>query len=193
MDAHDCEFRLWNEIGELHTRFTVDRLELGCRFLQLRNLYSERANSGGDRRSGHGIFEREIRARGFKPRTVRTWIGDYLASETGAPTEAEKRAKRRKSQKRRQPSIDDFVDYVSGGIPVAADAIGVFARLLPYRAARLAYHEAAKLLHPDRGGSVEKMQVLNLAWRAAEEVYRALEQAAPAQPAAPISVGVTVQ
>ena len=50
-----------------------------------------------------------------------------------------------------------------------------FMRLLPYDAAQSAYRKAALALHPDRaasGGSMEKMQALNVAWtRLEKELY----------------------
>ena len=56
------------------------------------------------------------------------------------------------------------------------DAVLVtFMRLIPYDAAQSAYRKAALALHPDRaasGGSMEKMQQLNVAWtRLEKELY----------------------
>ena len=46
-----------------------------------------------------------------------------------------------------------------------------FFRLLPYNAARKAYQIAAMELHPDRGGSLEKMTQLNAAWARIEKEF----------------------
>jgi hypothetical protein len=47
-----------------------------------------------------------------------------------------------------------------------------FMQLLPFEAAQSAYRKAAMLLHPDRGGSMEKMTKLNTLWtRIEKEVY----------------------
>lgn len=48
-----------------------------------------------------------------------------------------------------------------------------FFRLLPPEAAQAAYRKAAMLLHPDRGGDMDKMSRLNAAWQRIEaEVYK---------------------
>lgn len=48
-----------------------------------------------------------------------------------------------------------------------------FVKVLPYESARKAYRDAAMLLHPDRGGSMEKMSALNAAWeRIQKEVFQ---------------------
>lgn len=92
---NDAEMRLWTEIEALNTRIALDRVALGRRFAELKTLYSER-NSGGRRlTSGHGTFEFEIKARGYKPRTVREWIADYEASLTGGQSASAKRKTRR--------------------------------------------------------------------------------------------------
>ena len=47
-----------------------------------------------------------------------------------------------------------------------------FMRLLPFDAAQSAYRKAAMLLHPDRGGDMDKMTKLNTLWnRIEKEVY----------------------
>jgi hypothetical protein len=65
----DAELRLWSEIETLRVRLDMNRLALGKAFLQLRNLYSERS-ADNRRTSGHGIFMRELKSRGFNPRTL---------------------------------------------------------------------------------------------------------------------------
>jgi hypothetical protein len=111
--VHDAEKRLWGEIEALHDGYMANRLELGKRFLQLQLLYSERSNYGGRRLSGKGVFEEAIKARGFKPRTVRGWINDYLADRDGSRiSEREKRAARRRKW---QPSANDWANYFKGG------------------------------------------------------------------------------
>ena len=53
-----------------------------------------------------------------------------------------------------------------------ADAALEFLKVLPYEAAQKAYRHAALLLHPDRGGDINKMAVLNAVWeRLTKEVY----------------------
>lgn len=47
-----------------------------------------------------------------------------------------------------------------------------FMRLLPFEAAQSAYRRAAAMLHPDKGGSMDKMSRLNVLWnRLEKEVY----------------------
>jgi hypothetical protein len=48
-----------------------------------------------------------------------------------------------------------------------------FVRLLPFEAAQSAYRKASLVLHPDRGGDMDKMQALNNAWQKIErELYK---------------------
>jgi len=52
------------------------------------------------------------------------------------------------------------------------DAMAEFMRVLPYEAALKAFRHAAMMLHPDRGGDMTKMSLLNTAWeRIRKEVY----------------------
>jgi hypothetical protein len=53
-----------------------------------------------------------------------------------------------------------------------SDDLVRFASLLPFAAAQAAFHEAAKIVHPDHGGTEEDMQALNQAWEAVKEYYR---------------------
>lgn len=47
-----------------------------------------------------------------------------------------------------------------------------FMKLLPYEAAQRAYRQAALVLHPDRGGNMEKMSKINSIWtRLEKELY----------------------
>ena len=47
-----------------------------------------------------------------------------------------------------------------------------FMHLLPYEAAREAYRKASFILHPDKGGDMEKMSKLNALWtRIQKEIY----------------------
>ncbi len=160
----DAEQRLWNEIEKLHDSHRAATFLLGKKFLELKNLYSERANSGGHRlSSGKGVFEKELKARGFKPRTVRGWINDFVAISTGeGQTEAAKRAARRS-----QPRISDRTTENSD--------LEAFAAILPYTAALAAFREAAKIYHPGHGGSGRKMQELNALWDRLEPLYKARE------------------
>ena len=153
MDAHSEQIeRLWVAIEELSPG-PRNRFALGRTFHDLRVLYSDR-NSGGHRlTSGHGRFETEIRKRSkYSPRAVRDMIADYEASLRGEPSTSAKRKVRRALPK--EPLIE-------------------FARLLPYRAAHAAYREAAKVYHPDHGGSNAKMQRLNAAWEKAQVCFSA--------------------
>jgi len=146
---------LWYRIRELSPGSDANRLALGQAFQALRALYSDR-NSGGVRpTSGHGTFEAELRKRTkYSPRAVRDMISDYEANLRGEPSTAAKRKARRRAE-----------------ASSVADVLIEFARLLPYCAAQAAYREAAKLYHPDHGGSNGKMQRLNLAWGRAKAYY----------------------
>lgn len=158
-DRADETTSLWYRFEELTPRTPANRLALGQCFHELRNHYSDR-NSGGVRLTiHHGSFEEEIRKRGYKPRTVREWISDYDAALAGKPLAAQRHKARRVRRSRVAPT----------------DAIAEFARLLPFTAAQAAYREAAKLLHPDRGGDTNGMQQLNLAWDRAKDLYRSVD------------------
>jgi len=146
------EEQIWERIEALTPGTVTNRLALGQCFHDLCLLYSDR-NSGGHRlTSGHGSFEEEIRKRGFKPRTVRGWIEDYLANLAGEPSTAAKR-KAHRLRKASPPT----------------DTLTVFATLLPFSAVQAAYRTAARLLHPDHGGNTQRMQALNLAWAEAKK------------------------
>jgi hypothetical protein len=80
-------------------------------------------------------------------------IADYEATLRGEETTAAKRKARRRAEL------------------CAADPLIEFAKLLPFRAAQAAYREAAKMYHPDHGGSDGKMQRLNAAWERAQEHF----------------------
>jgi hypothetical protein len=146
---------LWARIDGLAPRTSKHRLMLGECFYELRSLYS--GHQADVRRTlGRGVFEAEIIKRGFTPRTVREWISDFEANLNSGPSCAAKRKARRK------PKPDSAS---------ASDPLADFARLLPYRAARAAYREAARMLHPDHGGSNLKMQELNAAWERLRDYY----------------------
>jgi hypothetical protein len=149
--ALDTREQLWDKIHELSPG-PHNRLALGRAFFELRHLYSDR-NSGGHRlTSGHGLFESEIQKRSrFSSRAVRDMIFDFEAHLNGGPSTAAKRKLRRAK------------------LPV--DALTEFVRLLPFHAAQVAYREAAKLYHPDHGGSNKKMQQLNFAWERARNHF----------------------
>lgn len=176
---HDAEIRLWSEIESLHAHLHSDRLELGKRFLALRNLYSDR-NSGGQRlTSGHGTFQFQIKARGYAVRTARSWIADYEASINGTKTQAQKRVDRRAAQAKNHrrackgsdwADLSKEIDRLSG-----VSVLEAFVRLLPYDAARAAYLVAAKRFHPDHGGDEAKMKDLNEAWEHVERFYKEQE------------------
>ena len=96
---HDPTVRLWTAVERAHEDLAANRRELGKLFFQLKNLYSERANSA-DRRltSGHGVFQIEIKKRGYKPNRVREWICDYEV-EIGLRPPAESTAAKRKARR----------------------------------------------------------------------------------------------
>lgn len=148
MSDQDQLERLWYRIGELSPGTDGNRLALGQAFQELRALYSDR-NSGGHRlTSGHGQFEAEIRKRSkYSPRAVRDMIADYEANLRGEETTAAKRKARRAAR-----------------LSAPSDPMTEFAWLLPHKAALAAYREAAKIYHPDHGGSDSQMQRLNAAW-----------------------------
>jgi hypothetical protein len=163
----DAETRIWQAIERSSATFEADRRQLGRLFLELRNLYSER----GVRRmsAGHGIFEREIKVRGYKSRTVREWISDFEADRDGTPRSSMKRKARRRKTKNHLSAPVLWKDIYAG--PLTA-----FAALLPAKAAQIAYREAAKILHPDRGGDKAKMQRLNQAWARVKDYYESSAQ-----------------
>jgi hypothetical protein len=154
----------WLRIEQLIARTKADRLTLGQLFLKLRDLYSDRDSGGHRLSSGHGSFEAEIVKRGYRPRTVRQWIGDFEVHQTGSPTSSEKR----KTSRQRKTSAKATADLFNG---IQGAALTRFAALLPYKAAQSAYREAAKLFHPDHGGDGEKMQELNSLWDEVEPYY----------------------
>jgi hypothetical protein len=149
---------LWCEILELTPGTVENRLGLGERFHALRKLYSDR-EADVRRMLGHGIFEQEIVKRGYKPRTVREWVADFEASlTTGYDSAAKRKARRaRKSKATEHPLM-------------------AFCNVLPFKAAKAAYLEAAKILHPDHGGSDKKMQKLNAAWDQAKTFYKECDE-----------------
>ncbi|PYV73376.1 MAG: hypothetical protein DMG96_23280 [Acidobacteria bacterium] len=149
----DALAQIWQRIEELKPGTDSNRLALGQCFHELRSLYSDR-QADVRRTLGHGVFEDEIRKRGYKPRTVREWISDYEANLTGEFSSA---AKRRATRRRLKA--------------LPGDPVSEFARLLPYKAAQSAFREAAKIYHPDHGGSKRKMQQLNAAWERAKAFY----------------------
>lgn len=153
MDAAKQIESLWARVEQLAPRTSKYRLLLGESFYRLRSLYSGH-QADIRRRLGHGVFEAEIIKRGFKPGTVREWIADYEADLEGQLSSAAKRRVRRKTKAATPP-----------------EPLLEFAKLLPYRAARAAYREAARILHPDCGESNSKMQELNAAWARARDFY----------------------
>jgi hypothetical protein len=51
-------------------------------------------------------------------------------------------------------------------------ALAEFMKLIPYESARAAYRHAAVIMHPDRGGDLEKMSKMNALWtRIQKETY----------------------
>lgn len=179
---------LWQHIDRLQQPGAL-RSQLGEALCRLRSLYSERERKSGRQSAdvqGHGTFEREVIRRGWKPRTVRTLISDYEVewaritghAKPGSKTSAEKRQESRARQRarlrprnRRSSDIPGFRDH--------ADEFTKFARLLPYRAAKAAFRQAAKCFHPDLGGNGANMTTLNLLWEKLEPLYRASDSVLP--------------
>ena len=109
MCERDAATRLWTAVERAHEDFVVNRRELGTLFYQLRNLYSERANSAARRlTSGHGVFQMEIKKRGYKPNRVREWICDHEV-EVGLRSPAESTAAKRKARR-----VNSSAEYERG-------------------------------------------------------------------------------
>lgn len=174
--THDAATRLWSEIGVAHTDFAKNKAKLGRLFYELRNLYSERANSGGRRlTSGHGVFEQEIKARGFKPRRVREWVNDHeIAIGLRPPTQSTsaKRNARRQVTSHSAEYERGCRDTLRNFPSLAMDPLSRFASLLPYGALKTAYRTALHELHPDHGGSLERTRDLIAAWEAVEQLMQ---------------------
>jgi hypothetical protein len=164
---------LWSEIEALK-RPGVRRFELGRRFFELRQKYSERERKSGGQSAvvGHGEFEAQCIARGWAPRTVRDLVTDFLIerqrmtdpyAEPWAKTSAEKRRERRTKARSRRGR--------NATCTQAEDAVTIFARLLSFEVARTAYLLMAKTTHPDHGGDGRTMQLLNDAWASARRFY----------------------
>src|ERR1035438_1181794 len=91
----DAARRLWTAVEAAHKNFAANRRELGKLFFELKNLYSERAHSAARRlTSGRGVFEAEIKKRGYKPNRVREWVNDYEVEAGLRPPAESTRAKR---------------------------------------------------------------------------------------------------
>ena len=167
---HDAATRLWTAVERAHEGFVVKRRELGKLFYQLKNLYSERANSAARRlTSGHGVFQMEIKKRGYKPNRVREWICDYEV-EIGLRPPAESTAAKRKAR-RVNPSAEYKRGYQAAmnDLPAASreDPVSRFAALLPFDALEAAFREA---LHYG-GASEERTKALISAWEDVERLH----------------------
>lgn len=176
MSGHDAEQRLWADVDRVRESFDCDRLQLGKLFCELRNLYSERANSAARRlSSGHGIFQAEIVKRGFKPNRVREMIRDFEVSTGLRPTTESTAAKRKARRSNSAEYKRGYHDAIrSTHAALDDDPIISFAKLLPYGALKAAYRAALQELHPDHGGSEDQTKELIRAW---EEVERAHDSA----------------
>jgi len=171
---HDAAVRLWTAVGRAHENLAANRRELGKLFFQLKNLYSERANSAVRRlTSGHGVFQTEIKKRGYKPNRVREWICDYEVG-VGLRPPAESTAAKRKA--RRVNSSAEYERGYQGAMNDFAtayreDPLSRFAELLPFAALKTAFRKALHELHPDHGGSEERTKALISAWEDVERLY----------------------
>ena len=180
----DAAVRIWASIERANQHFTTHRRELGRLFFELKNLYSERANSAARRlSSGHGVFQAEIKQRGYKPNRVREWVNDHEV-EIGLRPPTEATAAKRKA--RRQPSEEYSRGYraAMSDFPTAAgdvaDPVAHFANLLPYAALKTAYRAALQELYPDHGGSEARTKALISAWKEVERLHTSMESDAGA-------------
>lgn len=182
----DAATRLWSEIEAVNADLALNRHLVGRLFLQLRNLYSERARSEppGRLSSGHGTFEVEIKKRGFRPNRVREWIRDYEVAEGMRPasesTTAKRKARRDSSAEYRRgyregQGVRSVWDEMFGTAEAKSSGSdwASFAKILSHAEARTAFRSAAMRLHPDRGGTSESMTALNLLWEKLEPLYLA--------------------
>jgi hypothetical protein len=177
----DAATRLWTEIEAVNANLALNRRLIGSLFLQLRNLYSERARSEppGRLSSGHGTFEVEIKKRGFRPNRVREWINDYEVAKGLRPASestAAKRKARRDSSAEYRRGLRDGQNFAQLD-DVASDPWAGFARLLSHAEARTAFRSAAMRLHPDHAGDSDLMARLNQLWAQLEPLYVAKEAA----------------
>lgn len=174
----DAAWRLWAAVDEAHKHFAANRRELGKLFWQLKNLYSERANSAARRlTSGHGVFQAEIKKRGYRPNRVREWICDYEV-EAGLRPPAESTASKRKA---RRSNSDEYqrgyrAAIASTHAALEADPVAHFASLLPLsqpvlQGLKSLYRAALQELHPDHGGDEERTKALIAAWEAVEALH----------------------
>ena len=153
---------LWMDIGQMMGGSKSNRLELGKRFRELRDIYSDR-NSGGNRRtSGHGTFEKECLQRGYRPRTVRDLIADYECFLSGKPSASEKRKARQ--EKKRLPST-------AAGITEMQVRLAQFAIMLPLEVVERAYEVALELYDINPGGASK----LRSAWEKAKPYYKEID------------------
>ncbi len=171
---HDAAARLWASVERAHEDLAANRRKRGKLFFELKNLYSERANSAARRlTSGHGVFQIEIKKRGYKPNRVREWICDYEV-EIGERPPAESTAAKRKARR-----VNSSAEYERGyqaamnDFPTASreDPVSRFAQLLPFTALKTAFRKALHELHPDHGGSGEQAAALIDAWKEVERLH----------------------
>jgi hypothetical protein len=171
---HDAATRLWTAVERAHEDLVVNRRKLGKLFYQLKNLYSERANSAARRlTSGHGVFQIEIKKRGYRPNRVREWICDYEV-EVGLRPPAESTAAKRNARRvNSSASYERGYQAAMNDFPTASgeDPVSRFAALLPFAALKAAYHKALHELHPDHDGSEERTKALISAWEDVERLH----------------------
>jgi hypothetical protein len=179
----DASDRLWKSLELVSQDLTHDRLTMGRVGLELRNLYSERSNSAGRRRSsGHGSFEAELRKRGYKPNRIREAIRDYRVSIGELPQSESTKAKR---AARSMPSADfkhgwqAAREYFLDTEAQPNDEYALFARTMNHAEAKAVFRAMAKRLHPDHGGSAERMATLNNLWERLEPHYLATTRTKP--------------
>ena len=157
----DAARRLLSAIQTLYADHQRHAAELGKLCFQLRNLYSERANSSGSRTSpGHGIYCAELKKLGIPRQRAAEWVRDHEV-KVGLRKPAESTVAKQKARRQRERQV-------------CSDPVSSFAALLPFEALQSAYRVAAKLFHPDLGGDSEQMKRLNAVWKQAEEHFKSV-------------------
>jgi hypothetical protein len=153
---HDCTVRLWGVAVAARTLGGQASLVEGKALLDLQNIYSERANSGENRRSsGHGEYTAQLKANGYDPRRARELVFDYKAHRDGGPSTAQIRQAKAEAAKAKAAKASPFERC-------EALVKGLCERLAAYAAAVAACSDDSA-----------KRQALNTAWQEVEPLYLA--------------------